>query len=73
MSWQPEPAEVLLEPELPWEGADLPLEASVTGWIDHPLRQLRDPAIFQEDGHTYLLYSIAGESGIAIGELSGLS
>jgi hypothetical protein len=30
---------------------------------------LRDPGIFVEGGKTYLLYSIAGESGIAIGEL----
>jgi hypothetical protein len=33
------------------------------------VRQLRDPAIFREDGKTYLLYSIAGESGIAVAEL----
>jgi hypothetical protein len=31
--------------------------------------KLRDPAIFVEAGRTYLLYSVAGESGIAIGEL----
>jgi hypothetical protein len=29
----------------------------------------QDPGIFREDGKTYLLYSIAGESGIAIAEL----
>jgi hypothetical protein len=34
-----------------------------------PVRQLRDPAIFPENGKTYLLYSIAGENGIAIAEL----
>jgi hypothetical protein len=34
-----------------------------------PVRQLRDPAIYQEDGRTYLLYSVAGEHGIAIAEL----
>jgi hypothetical protein len=33
--------------------------------------QLRDPAIFEDDdGRTYLLYSVAGESGIAIAELT---
>jgi hypothetical protein len=31
--------------------------------------QLRDPAIFEEDGKIYLLYAIAAEQGIAIGEL----
>ena len=32
--------------------------------------QLRDPAIYQEGDKTYLLYSVAGESGIAISEIS---
>lgn len=32
-------------------------------------RQLRDPAIFQERGKIYLLYTVGGESGIAISEL----
>jgi hypothetical protein len=31
---------------------------------------LRDPAIFREDGCTYLLYAVAGERGIAIAELT---
>jgi hypothetical protein len=42
----------------------------VRGGEDEPVRQLRDPAIFTEDGRTYLLYSVAGESGIAIAELT---
>jgi hypothetical protein len=33
------------------------------------VRQLRDPALFEEEGRTYLLYSVAGESGIAIAEI----
>ena len=33
------------------------------------LNQLRDPAIFEEDGRIYLLYAVAGESGIAIAEV----
>jgi hypothetical protein len=37
--------------------------------IAGPVRQLRDPAIFREDGRTWLLYSVAGENGIAIAEL----
>jgi hypothetical protein len=32
--------------------------------------QLRDPAIFRESGRTYLLYSVAGERGIAIAEMT---
>jgi hypothetical protein len=67
--WRAGPAAEVLAPEQPWEGAGLPLEPSVRGWADEPVCQLRDPAIFNEGEHTYLLYSVAGESGIAIAEL----
>jgi hypothetical protein len=68
-TWAPgEPAEVL-RPERPYEGGDLPMEASRFGAIHSPAPQLRDPGIFEEDGRTYLLYSCAGETGIGIGEL----
>jgi hypothetical protein len=30
------------------------------------VNQLRDPAIHEESGVTYLLYAVGGESGIAI-------
>jgi hypothetical protein len=63
-----EPAE-LLAPERPWEGAQLPRAASHTGWAPQPVNQLRDPAIFQENGTTYLLYAVKGEHGIAIARL----
>ncbi|MCP4469389.1 MAG: hypothetical protein GY815_01670 [Gammaproteobacteria bacterium] len=53
-----------------WEGADLPADASNYGDIMQRVNQLRDPAIFEEDGRIYLLYAIAGEQGIAIGELT---
>ena len=62
------PFSVLL-PQTDYEGRLLPLEPSRRGAIHQPAHQLRDPGIYQEDGRTYLLYSIAGESGIAIGEL----
>ena len=63
-----EPVEVL-RPEANWEGADLPLAASVRGAALEPLNQLRDPCIFEEEGAVHLLYSVAGESGIAIARL----
>lgn len=63
-----EPVEIL-RPETEWEGAGLPVEPSRRGHIDERVNQLRDPAIYQEDGKTYLLYSFAGESGLAIAEL----
>jgi hypothetical protein len=33
------------------------------------VRQLRDPAVFEEGGHRYLLFCVAGEQGIAIAKL----
>lgn len=54
-----------------WEGAGLPADASQYGGIMRPVNQLRDPAIYEEDGRIYLLYTVAGEQGIAIGELTG--
>ena len=33
------------------------------------VNQLRDPAILEDEGHTYLMYAVAGESGIALAEL----
>ena len=34
------------------------------------VRQLRDPYIYKDGGKTYLLYAVAGETGIAIAEVS---
>jgi len=52
-----------------WEGANLPIRASKAGYTGVPVNQLRDPAIYQEAGETFLLYSAAGESGIAIAQI----
>ncbi len=59
----------MLRPERDWEGADAPLEPSVRSTAYGHVNQLRDPAIFEEDGRTFLLYAVAGESGIAIAEV----
>ena len=67
--WQPSEPVTVLAPEESWEGSDEPPEASRTGAVHERVHQLRDPAIFLENGRTYLLYSVAGESGIAIAEL----
>ncbi len=67
--WQIAPPVTFLEPERDYEGADCALAPSLRGAAHERVRQLRDPCIFEEDGRTYLLYSVAGESGIAIGEI----
>jgi hypothetical protein len=69
MTWRASEPEDVLSPELEYEGAHLPLRASAVGAAPGPVREVRDPAIFHEGEDTYLLYSIAGESGIAIAEV----
>jgi len=67
--WRAGEAVAVLEPEPEYEGGHLPLEPSRRGLVMGPVRQLRDPAIYREGSRTYLLYSVAGEYGIAIAEL----
>lgn len=69
MKWRASRHETVMEPTMVYEGGDLPLKKSITGMAKRPVRQLRDPAIFSEDNKTYLLYSIAGENGIALAEI----
>ena len=71
MAWRASEPTTLLAPETEYEGANCALEPSRRGPILEPVHQLRDPGIFEEDGKTYLLYSVAGERGIAIAELAG--
>jgi hypothetical protein len=68
--WNPSRPFEVLRPELEYEGANLPLEISKGGAVLRPVHELRDPCIFTEDGQDYLIYSVAGESGIAIAKLS---
>jgi hypothetical protein len=68
-AWKETAAVEVLRPERPWEGADAPLVPSVRSVAYGHVNQLRDPAIFVEGDRTYLLYAVAGESGIAIAEV----
>ena len=63
-----EPTEVL-RPERDWEGARAPLEPSLRGPVYSRVNQLRDPAIYVEGNRIFLLYAVAGESGIALAEI----
>ena len=69
-TWQPGPSTTVIAPERDFEGGDLALSQSQSGIATQPVRELRDPAIFEEGDATYLLYSVAGESGIAIARLA---
>lgn len=68
-TWRASNPEDVLRPDTEYEGGKLPLKPSATSLAPGSVRELRDPAIFREGGRTYLLYSVAGESGIAIAEL----
>lgn len=67
--WRSSKPATVLSPERDFEGADRPVEASRPDDAPGRVRQLRDPAVFQEGRRTYLLYSIAGENGLAMAEL----
>lgn len=69
LKWRASMPVEVLRPEKKYEGADRPLEVSMPDEAPSRVQQLRDPGIFKEGGKSYLLYSIAGESGLAIGEL----
>ena len=62
------PAVAVIKPEQPWEGTGYALAPSAWGSAVK-VQELRDPGVFEEDGKLYLLYSVAGEMGIAIAEL----
>ena len=64
--WRDEPAVEVMRPDHPWEGADAPNVPSIRSTAYGVVNQLRDPAVYEEAGVTYLLYAVGGESGIAI-------
>jgi hypothetical protein len=70
MRWQEGAYSRVLEPEMDYEGALLPVVPSRGGMAEGPVCQLRDPCIYCEQDRTYLFYTVAGEQGIAIAELS---
>jgi hypothetical protein len=67
--WRLSEAQEVLRPETGYEGADLPLVRSRVGDAKTREHALRDPFVFSDSGRSYLLYSVAAESGIAIAEL----
>lgn len=69
LEWRPSDPVEVVSPEMDYEGAEAPHVASRNGAIHQPAWQLRDPALFEEGDKVYLLYSVAGEHGIAIARL----
>jgi hypothetical protein len=69
LNWKLEEPNEVHAPERAWEGSQEHAEPSIWGGIMSPAKQLRDPAIYREGDKLWLLYSIAGEQGLAIGRL----
>jgi hypothetical protein len=67
--WIATQPELVLRPERPWEGANLPIHPSKSGISRGLENAVRDPAVWRQDGRLFLLYTVAGEAGIAISEL----
>jgi hypothetical protein len=67
--WKADHPVDVLTSETNYECSQLPVSPSRAGDIDEPVHQLRDPAIFEDAGHVFLLYSTCGEQGIALAEL----
>jgi hypothetical protein len=67
--WKAGEAHELLRPEREWEGAALPLEPSRRSLAPGPVNQLRDPAVFEDGGRCFVVYAVAGESGLGIAEV----
>jgi len=67
--WQPSEPIGVLFPETAYEGGDLPVAPSERGSIHERVCQLRDPGIFVDNEQIYLIYSVAGEAGLALAEI----
>ncbi|MEP7208909.1 MAG: hypothetical protein ABI920_18395 [Casimicrobiaceae bacterium] len=72
LAWREGAAQVVLRPEHAWEGADAPVQPSIRSTAYGHVNQLRDPGVFEEDGRVFLIYAVAGESGIALAEVEGI-
>jgi hypothetical protein len=68
--WRAGVAKKVLLPEKDYECAGLPVAKSKEGLAREPVRELRDPAVFEEEnGKVYLLYATCGEQGSAAAEI----
>ena len=71
-AWKASPPADILQPETAYECTNLPNAPSEAGDIAVPVRQIRDPFVFEDAGRVYLFYAICGEQGIAAAEITGL-
>ena len=70
--WRFGPVCDLLHPTPGWEGGDLPMRPWIMGTAWGRLHELRDPALFTDNGQVYMAYSGGAESGLGIARVDGL-
>jgi len=68
--WKASEYEQILTPQAKYECPELPTAASEVGEIYGPAKQLRDPALYVENGKVYLFYTVCGEQGIGAAEVT---
>ncbi|RSZ30802.1 hypothetical protein EJO66_25570 [Variovorax beijingensis] len=68
-AWRHGDVTTLLQPERVWEGAAMPGAPSRRGPVFELVQQLRDPAVFVDEGKEYLLYAAGGEQAIGLARL----
>jgi len=69
-TWKASPPVDVLGPDAVYECPELPSVPSAAGEIEGRARQIRDPAVFEENGKAWLFYTVCGEQGIAAAELT---
>ena len=68
-NWEVMESQTILKPELRFEGVQLPKFPSSFGAALQPLNEVRDPFVFKNKDELFLLYSFAGETGIALSKI----
>lgn len=61
--WRVTQPQDLLRAELPWERSELAIESSLHGELGLAANELRDPFVFEADGHAYLQCACNGARG----------
>ena len=70
--WRFGPVSELLRPAAGWEGGDLPMRPSIMGTAMDRLHELRDPALFNDNGYVYMAYCSGAESRVSIAKVDRL-
>lgn len=70
LSWTVVGMDEVMRPVEVYEGANVPVAPSAPGPANNPENALRDPCIYEADGRIWMIYAGAGESCLALAELT---